>query len=1003
MKTLKFLLPFFLLIFCQTAQAYSVKVRVLDEETKQPVAGVALEAFLEHATTAEDGTANLYFGDPGERQITASHGDYQKAVVKVSLRKGAEKEDYGVEVLLKRKPFSGKVIVTVSREDTKMPIPEVRIGIDNKEGRWSEVYIGSTNGQGQAVFYVREPGSYFIETDHSFYEKQVQEFSIQKGGDKQEYPIPLVLKPKPGKQTNDDERTLSIFVAEKTVDGEKKPVPNATVTLSDGQVLVTDVSGKTETSHHFAIGELITFSVQAKDYVDSAATFTAGGERHLVNLADKVTILMEKVKEKLSAKLVVTVLEAQEKRPLDGVHVTLKKASPDGTPERQELPLTDSEGQSAAPFALDPAAAYTVEASKPGFQDKWSDIPTELLQPAETSRVFTLYLDSKNVLLELLSQMNALEAQALAASASLMSAGSEFKNQADEASAAFAEAQGLANTAEAGLAEFKNKADKTVTDIAQIQMNVSQANSAGEAATQAYQAAENHKIKACEAAKSMKGLKDPKDLQALLDKAHLEHEDFLKEQSHYEKELENARSEQDSAKKSMTSLKAAISETKKQAADAPKLQEAFDGGKAKMARALETSQNVVPEAAALKTVKEQSLGLLAQARQLLSAIQDLQVREENEKTFSQMEAIQQKLEGILTSTKETEVTMSMEYGNLVRQSKSLEEKIQRIIQEIKDLLPLLPDEAALATIEKQVLDAESAYEAASIFTAKMTALAAACTGCVQDADELGKKKKLSGPDKLDCSKQPGTQPRIKESGEWYCGCLSGMEWNVAQNKCIMAIPAGLNPCFHLPGSVLTRDPVTQKEACSCPENYEWNKTHTGCRFSKAVLFQAANCGRLAGSTPVWQEANESVFCQCPQGYVVNADSTVCVASSQTQVVQTNCSNYPGTVPVWDAYAKQPRCVCPSGLQWNGASCSQAQTAQPFQGFNLPQPMANPAGNAGQSAGAPSGQQTQGQPATAPAAQTANTQQPQVPPGETVCPDGSISFMGVCGERGPSAP
>ncbi len=157
------------------------------------------------------------------------------------------------------------------------------------------------------------------------------------------------------------------------------------------------------------------------------------------------------------------------------------------------------------------------------------------------------------------------------------------------------------------------------------------------------------------------------------------------------------------------------------------------------------------------------------------------------------------------------------------------------------------------------------------------------------------------------------------------------------------------PCSYLPGSVMQWDQASQKNTCVCPDGYEWNKARTGCRFSKAVLFQWANCGRLAGSTPVWQEDNERVFCQCPPGTAVNADGTACVFSSEMQLLaQTDCSMYPGTVPAWDRVTQRPGCTCPAGLQWNGTSC--IPSAQP-----LIQPSAPPA-QPSQSSGQPSDDQ-----------------------------------------------
>ncbi|HEX2786930.1 MAG TPA: carboxypeptidase-like regulatory domain-containing protein [Ignavibacteria bacterium] len=177
---------------------------------------------------------------------------------------------------------------------------------------------------------------------------------------------------------------LTIKVVGFDVNNNSEPISGATVTLNGAGFLQTGVEGILIYDHNYKKDQVITIAVDAKGYLPKSVTIT--GE------TSEVTIALEK-KQANDIPLIVQVVDKNTK-PLAGARIYIEQNTMGVT--------TDNNGEGYILLNVsDLNKKITVEVSKEGYKTAFSTIPSELLQPSQEARLYTVFLVKKRDLVGL--------------------------------------------------------------------------------------------------------------------------------------------------------------------------------------------------------------------------------------------------------------------------------------------------------------------------------------------------------------------------------------------------------------------------------------------------------------------------------------------------------------------------------------------------------------------------------------------------------------------------
>lgn len=177
---------------------------------------------------------------------------------------------------------------------------------------------------------------------------------------------------------------LTIKVVGFDVNNNSAPLSGATVSLNGVAYGQTDGNGIIAYDHSYTKNQTITIAVDAKGYLPKSVIISSG--------ESEVTIALEK-KQAGDIPLIVQVVD-KDAKPLSGAHVYLKQNTMGVT--------TDNNGEGYLLLnGSDIDKKITLEVSKEGYKTAFSTIPSELLQPSQEARLYTVFLMKKRDLLGL--------------------------------------------------------------------------------------------------------------------------------------------------------------------------------------------------------------------------------------------------------------------------------------------------------------------------------------------------------------------------------------------------------------------------------------------------------------------------------------------------------------------------------------------------------------------------------------------------------------------------
>ncbi len=428
---------------------------------------------------------------------------------------------------------------------------------------------------------------------------------------------------------------------------------------------------------------------------------------------------------------------------------------------------------------------------------------------------------------------------------------------------------------------------------------------AGTAIEKAHDSAEQHALKVCESAKAMKDVKDIGQLRGLINSARTEKAAFEADWAVFEREFMKLKAMNAKAQSAATDISTALEQYKKTSWDTGSLTAAVAKAKDLVADSEQLASGLSSKTGDLTYVEESATAIVGKARGVVKAIKDPQPQKDAQSLLDQIEGSYKAIQGHVTKGKGRPGEVTAKRAALSDLLAKFGTRVETAAARADAIKAMAPDEKAATAAVEQARNIQAAYDTAVAYGPAMVELGKNCDSCGKKAEEKlidahnSPGDASAGAGALDCSAFPGTEPRKHPStGQLYCACLNGGEWNQTSRQCNSPSPTEVG----------------------CPQGEEWNNAHTACRPAAATQVAQANCSAIAGSSAGWDAANERPWCYCPSGQQVNAAGTACQDNSAAQVAATNCRVYPGTSAQWDPVSNSVQCMCPSGQQWNGRQC-----------------------------------------------------------------------------------
>lgn len=192
-----------------------------------------------------------------------------------------------------------------------------------------------------------------------------------------------------------DEMTpLRVYVTDKS----RAPIPNASVTVSPGRSAVTNASGMAKAYHNEQPGEYVVVRVSATGYKTQQQRVMVGAAQgNAITKPDDVAkFIMEKGENEINVtRIVVEVTDENSNEPVKGASVEMELYGYDarysGTSNNQgEAVLEDND------YGFQ-GTTGRVKVNHPDYQEKWSDIPEELMTAKDnTNRRFVVFVKKKD-------------------------------------------------------------------------------------------------------------------------------------------------------------------------------------------------------------------------------------------------------------------------------------------------------------------------------------------------------------------------------------------------------------------------------------------------------------------------------------------------------------------------------------------------------------------------------------------------------------------------------
>lgn len=361
-------------------------VNVVDSDERKPVFGAAISFAGKTYRTSRTGKAYISVTktDISSERISIRRPGFDDLEESVWVKNDAP-DKMEVTFVLRR---VRTLTVTVTDSEDKTPVADALVKLSPKNGE--SAFDGEarrTDSSGRVYLKLGKPGGYDIDVQHDNFDPVSSEFSFSQPASME---MAFSLE-----RTNKTEyrRNLSVTVLGEQPSGDTKPIAGARLRWNRGKdVETTDAGGKASWGHVAVMGEELRVFASADGYEDGVSTVIVGkgnltrdfkGERD----TDVITLTL---KRKKSNVIKIAVLDSVNDKPIAGARVNLEVG---GAASEKS---TNSAGE--ATFDLPPNAARTVaKVSMSGYQDKWSDVPAEMLVLKLEPSTFTVFLKKAGI------------------------------------------------------------------------------------------------------------------------------------------------------------------------------------------------------------------------------------------------------------------------------------------------------------------------------------------------------------------------------------------------------------------------------------------------------------------------------------------------------------------------------------------------------------------------------------------------------------------------------
>jgi|CXWL01.1.fsa_nt_gi hypothetical protein len=370
-------------------QVWVVQVTVIDDEKKEPIAGVEVKfdcgADTWYRTTNRSGVAELEkIIAATECRITTDHKLYEPIIKSFPVPRPMF-EPVRVEVGIKRKINIKTVQVTVIDSETGKPVQDARVWL---VGGFFSNFSGTTGPSGVADILIDRPGSFQIEVaQDNYYSDKSTTLVVEPGavGESLAATISLARKPKQSGVG------LAVTVMGKRLDGTIITLKNARIKVEGSDEVNTDADGKATARLPEVSGDLVNIVATANGYEPGTKSFLLPRYSSVIITPEVVFILTEKKREITAVNLVIEVKKRDDGKSVSGASVSI-----DG----QGTTKTDSAGNARFTISnefIKGKQYLRAIVTKPDFKEKWSDVGIDLLKPGEEPRYYSIMIELSKV------------------------------------------------------------------------------------------------------------------------------------------------------------------------------------------------------------------------------------------------------------------------------------------------------------------------------------------------------------------------------------------------------------------------------------------------------------------------------------------------------------------------------------------------------------------------------------------------------------------------------
>ncbi|MDB5211956.1 MAG: hypothetical protein JWQ30_2783 [Sediminibacterium sp.] len=379
-----------------------VAVTVFDNATNNPLANAKVT--LKGANDTKD---IIEYTDAGGSASFRTFSPNDAKTIPVIIEKdGYKRYNSSINTIYKTSNYSvsarldkeknTKTLQVIVNDESNNPIPEATVIVEGKS--FEDFYRNPTDQSGTVNLVIKSGGDFTVKVTHGNFESAEKPITIKTYSNAQDaYALSFALKRKKGVRPT--EAHVNIFVRRQDKNGITRPLEFAKVRIGGGAEIETDVRGEATILHKIPAGEQTVITVSADGYETQKRSFIVGNDDWLLQPKDPGIVqsfTLKKVEEAKDLQLLVKVSDADNYLAITNANAIVKDYSEKAVSNIGDTKNTRGEAEiTIGHEELANKRQFRLIVTATGYEDKWSDLPAELLVPGDGPRSYQVYLKKK--------------------------------------------------------------------------------------------------------------------------------------------------------------------------------------------------------------------------------------------------------------------------------------------------------------------------------------------------------------------------------------------------------------------------------------------------------------------------------------------------------------------------------------------------------------------------------------------------------------------------------